>query len=433
MSYLKSVIDSIKAMEASFGLDADFIKYLLSYEKVIEVAVPLVRNNKLSIFPGWRVQHNSLLGYYKGGIRFADNLDLDIMKALALEMTLKCALADLPYGGAKGGIKVDPKKLTQDELEKLSRQYLKKIAEDIGPFKDIPAPDINTNDLIMSWMQDEFKKSLKINGKNKSFAHLIKASFTGKPIKKGGLKGREQATGFGGNVILDKLINDLALEKQKLNIAVQGFGNVGYWFCHFAYKNGYRIVSVSDSRGAIIVNSTNSSFNPDLLLECKRQKGMLSGCYCIGSVCDLSYGKTIKQEELIALNVDILVLAAVEGVINIDNVDQVKAKIIIELANGAVTNKAEEKLTSKGKIVLPDILANAGGVIASYFEWLANIQNLQLSKEKVFMMLTDRLTKIFKEVSDLASRHKISFKKAALLLALTRLQTAFLKKFKLKI
>lgn len=432
MNYFESVLDYIKNIETQFKLSKNFIDYLFSFDKIIEFSIPIVRSNKFSFFQGWRVQHNSLLGYYKGGIRFVDNLDLNTVKALALEMTLKCAVVDLPFGGAKGGVRVDPKILNPSELESLSREYLRKIANDIGPFQDIPAPDVNTNDQIMSWMQDEFRKIVGIGKNDQAFTNLIKASFTGKPIKKGGLKGREEATGYGGVAVLNKLIKSLGFDKEKLSIAVQGYGNVGYWFSHFAYKNGYKIVVVSDSHGGIIKNSHGDSFNPELVLQCKKEKGMLGGCYCIGSVCDLSYGRTITQNEVLSSAVDILVPAAIEGAINKDNADQVRARIVVELANGGVTKEAQERLASKKVIVIPDILANAGGVTASYFEWLANIQNSQPSRDEVLKMLARKLEKAFEEVSALAAKYNTSLKNGALLLALLRLQEAFFEKFKLK-
>ncbi len=432
MTYLESVIDFIKLLGLEFKMNTSFIDYLLTYDKIINFSVPITKQDKIMIYQGWRVQHNSLLGYYKGGIRFVNNLDLDTVKALALEMTLKCALVDLPFGGAKGGVCVDPKSLSRDELESLSRKYASIIANDIGPFQDIPAPDINTNDLIMAWMKDEFAKTMKLGKKSAVPEHLIRASFTGKPLSQGGLRGREEATGYGGVVVLNKLVENLDFDKKNLSIAVQGYGNVGYWFSYFAYRNGYKIVAVSDSHGGIMKNPYGDSFNPQLLLKCKKEKGMLSGCYCIGSVCDLSYGKSISQEELISSPVDILVLAAVEGAINRDNVDRVRAKIVVELANGGISKEAQEKLTTKKIIVIPDILCNAGGVTASYVEWISNIQNYRPSKDEVFRILNEKLNKAFLKVSKLARKHKTSLRNAALLLSLQGLQTAFFKKFKLK-
>ncbi|MEM2744421.1 MAG: Glu/Leu/Phe/Val dehydrogenase, partial [Nitrososphaerota archaeon] len=279
-------------------------------QRIIKVNIPLKRDNgKLEIYEGYRVQHNNFLGPYKGGIRYFLQVDEDEIKTLALLMTLKCALVNLPLGGAKGGIKIDPKTLSESELERLSREYVRKIYDFIGPDKDVPAPDVNTNAKIMDWMIDEY---LKISGRDDSY---LRATFTGKSVENYGIEGREEATGKGGEIVLELLVKKLNLEKS-LRVAIQGFGNVGYNLAKFLFAKGYKIVALSDSKGGIY---SEEGFDPELVMKCKQEKGLISGCYCRGSVCDVSFGKDITNEELLELDVDILVPAATENVINQNN------------------------------------------------------------------------------------------------------------------
>ena len=326
-------------------------------------------------------------------------------------MTIKCALVNLPLGGAKGGIKVDPKTLSEKELENLSREYIRKIYDFIGPDKDIPAPDVNTNSKIIDWMVDEYLKISNSNDKK------LKATFTGKSIENDGSEGREEATGKGGEIILERFVKKLNLQKP-LRVAIQGFGNVGYNLAKFLYQKGYKLVALSDSKGGIY---REEGFNPELVMECKKEKGMISGCYCVGSVCDLRLGKDITNEELLELDVDILVPAALENVITADNADKIKAKIILEMANNPLTDEADEILDKKGKIIIPDILANSGGVTVSYFEMLQNLNNEKWVKEKVFEELEKYLTKAFDEVWEIKEKLNISLRKASFILSLKRI------------
>jgi glutamate dehydrogenase/leucine dehydrogenase len=326
-------------------------------------------------------------------------------------MTIKCALVNLPLGGAKGGIKVDSKTLSEKELENLSREYVRKIYDFIGLNKDIPAPDVNTNAKIMDWMTDEY---LKISN---SKDIKLKATFTGKSIENDGSEGREEATAKGGEIILERFVEKIGLKKP-LTVAIQGFGNVGYNLAKFLYQKGYKLVALSDSKGGIY---SEEGFNPELVMECKKEKGMMSGCYCIGSVCDSKLGKDISNEELFEFDVDVLVPAAFENVINEKNAAKIKVKIILEMANNPLTEEADEILNKRGAIVIPDILANSGGVTVSYFEMLQNLNNEKWSKEKVFEELENYLSKAFDAVWQIKEKLNISLRKASFIVALRRL------------
>ncbi len=376
-------------------------------ERIIKVNLPLRRDDgRLEVCEGYRVQHNNFLGPYKGGIRYYPEVDEDEVKTLALLMTLKCSLVGLPLGGGKGGIKVDPKKLSEKELERLSREYVRKIYDFIGPEKDVPAPDVNTNAKIMDWMVDEYLKLAKKDKQRKDLKiNYLKATFTGKSVENGGSKGREEATGRGGVIILEEIIKKLKIKKS-LRVAIQGFGNVGYHFAKVLYESNkelFKIVALSDSKGGIY---SEEGFNPELVMECKKERGMISGCYCVGDVCDSRLGKDITNEQLLELDVDVLVLAAIEDVIHKDNAKKVKAKIIIEMANRPITSEADEILNKKGVLIVPDILANSGGVIVSYFEMVQNIKNQIWSEKKVFDNLRKHLIEAFNEVWRMKNKFK---------------------------
>jgi len=288
------------------------------------------------------------------------------------------------------------------------------LGDTIGPEVDVPAPDVNTNPKIMAWMVDEYSK----NHKNKLPKNQLLASFTGKPLDKGGSQGRTEATGLGGSFILLKVLKELKLLKPNLTVAIQGFGNVGYFIAYYLEKAGMKVVAVSDSKEGIYVKD---GLNPEMTMDCKKKKGYLSGCYCVGSVCDLRKGKKITNEELLELPVDILIPAALENVVTEKNAGKIKAKIILEMANGPVTDDADIILESKKILVIPDILANSGGVATSYFEWYQNMNSLKWSKEKVFEKLKLQLEKVTKEVLLQKQKNKISMRTAAYVVALKRI------------
>jgi glutamate dehydrogenase/leucine dehydrogenase len=334
-------------------------------------------NGKTKTFQAFRSQHNNALGPYKGGIRFHQNVSESEVKALALWMAIKCAIAGIPYGGGKGGVIVNPKELSKPELERLSRAYVHLVADHIGVNKDVPAPDVNTTPEIMAWMLDEYENIV---------GHHEPGVFTGKPLEIGGSQGRTKATGYGGVIALNHLLDSLksagVLNKPKsqISIAVQGFGNVGYYFAKIASDQGYRVVAVSDSRGAIYVEK---GMDPEATLECKQDKGSLHECYCVDGVCRLDGGKAISNDEILELDVDILVPAALENVITKENAPKVKAKVIVEMANGPLTSEAAAYFAKKGVYVLPDVFANSGGVTVSYLEWVQNRMGYYWSEAEV--------------------------------------------------
>mgnify|MGYP003729606173 CR=1 FL=1 len=354
-------------------------------------------------YKAYRSQHCDALGPFKGGIRFHPNVTKDEVVALSIWMSIKTALVNIPFGGAKGGVKVDPKKLTNESLKIITKEYVKKIHEYIGPQKDIPAPDVNTNAQTMAWMLDAYEE---ITGSH------APAAFTGKPILLGGSFGREEATGKGGAIILKNYINKQKLRTRENAIAVQGFGNVGYWFCVYAEELGFKIVLVSDSTGGI--------YNPQGLdvNKLKLEKDKYGSIF---NVCKNSNYKFVKPEDVLSVNCNVLALAALENAVNQKNAKAVKSQVIIELANGPINPNAEKFLSKKNIAILPDILSNSGGVIVSYFEWVQNLYNYRWNLNKVNKELEKILYTSFENVYNLATQKNISFRKSAYIIALKRI------------
>ena len=402
-------------------LSKSFIDELSTPERIITINFPLKKDSgKVEMMTGYRVQYNNLLGPYKGGLRFHPDVDMDEVSALGFWMMIKNAICNVPFGGGKGGIVVDPKNLSEKELESLSREFAKKLALNIGPNVDVPAPDVNTNSKIMDWIESEYSKIV---------GYEAKAVITGKSIGNGGSIGREEATGLGGFFILEELVKKLNL-KRPLTVAIQGFGNVGSNLAAILHSNGYKIVAISDIKGGIY-DAKNTGFNINLVRSCKLEKGILAGCYCIGSVCDLAkeyHNGIITNDELLQLPVDILIPAAMENVITKNNAKNIKAKIVFEMANGPTTSEADEILNKKGIIVVPDVLANSGGVTVSYFEWYQNMHKEIWPLEKVNDKLKDKMIDAFNKVWEIhqdlpAGRQgkKVTLRTAAYILALKRL------------
>ncbi len=398
------------------------LEILKNPQRILNVTIPVVMDDgSQKVFQGYRVQHNNARGPYKGGIRFHPNVSMDEVKALAFWMAMKCAVADLPLGGGKGGIIVDPKTLSQKELERLSRGYARAIEDCIGPDKDVPAPDVNTNGVIMGWMVDEFttrrakRYDLSATDKKK-----LRSTFTGKRIQDGGSEGREEATGLGGLYVLQSILNKLKL-KGEMTVAVQGFGNVGYNIAKFLDENGFRVVAVSDSKGGIYVPE---GINPALTLECKQKHGYLAGCYCTGSVCDLKKGKQITNDALLELPVDIIVPSALENVLTKANAGKIKAKVVLEMANGPTTADADSALYKKGIPVIPDILSNSGGVSVSAFEWEQNLKGQKWTKAQVNAKLKKKMDLAARAVWDASVKYKTDLRTAAFVVALGRIMAA---------
>ncbi len=413
---LESAQQLIKQTAEQLHFNQKQIEKLLTPEQIHDFTLSIrLDNGTQKEFKGYRIQHNSKRGPYKGGVRFHPKVNSDEVLALATLMSIKTAVVGVPFGGAKGGVAVDPKTLSEKELEELSRAYVRAVYPFIGEEKDSLAPDVNTNSKIIGWMADEYIKAKSEELKTKNIDEKLKsrwrATFTGKPLDMGGSLGRSKATGRGGVIVLKELLNKLNLSK--LSIAVQGFGNVGYYFADIASHEGLSVVAVSDSKGAV----TGTQFLPldiPLVMDCKKEKGYLAGCYCVGGVCDLRKGRQISNEEMLELPVDILVPSALENVINSQNMSKIKAKIIVEMANGPVTEEAYEYLAKKGVVIVPDVLANAGGVAVSYFEWLQNMQNEKWSEEKVNRELEELMSRAFTKIWERSITKKITLKQAAI-------------------
>jgi glutamate dehydrogenase/leucine dehydrogenase len=418
----ESAMAQLKKAAALFSKkDSALLLMLLSQpQRILNVTIPVTMDDgSIKIFQGYRVQFNNAAGPYKGGIRYHPQVSLDEVKALSFWMTIKCSVADLPLGGGKGGIIVDPKSLSTGELERLSRGYARAIADCIGPDKDVPAPDVNTNGVIMGWMTDELFKAKK--AKTKKEKNYLRSTFTGKAIKDGGSEGREEATGLGGLYVLQTILKHHKLTGKRLTAAVQGFGNVGYNMAKFLVENGIKVIAVSDSRGGILVPD---GVNPALTLDCKKKHGYLAGCYCSGSVCDLKKGKPITNAELLELPVDILVPSALENVLTKDNASKIKAKVVLEMANGPTTPEADTILYKRGIPVIPDVLSNSGGVSVSCFEWQQNLKGQHWTKVAVNRKLKAKMEKEATNVWLASKKFKTDLRTAAFYVALTRILKA---------
>lgn len=349
----------------------------------------------------FRVQHSNRRGPYKGGIRFHPQVDYDEVRALATLMSFKTAVAGIPMGGGKGGVAVNPKEISQEALEEISRQYVRGLKDYIGPDKDVPAPDVNTNAKTMDWMVDEYEK---LTGDK------TKASFTGKSIDNGGSFGRDAATGRGGVITLREILSKLDISGP-LTYAMQGWGNVGSYFALIAQKEhpDWKLVAVTDSSGGI--------YEPNGLAADKIDDYKKSG----GKLIGFKAGQKLANEELIGVKADILILAALENALTEDNYSQVQSKIVLELANGPVTYEAYQKLAGKGVQLVPDILANSGGVIVSYLEWVQNKAGEHWSEEKVNRELENLLVKATDQVFEIMKKKNLTLKEAAFALAIERL------------
>lgn len=411
-------MDSVLFMEALSRLDKAFayadidreaVEKLKHPKAILTVSLPLRRDNgSLEVFTGYRVHHNDTRGPTKGGIRFHPSVSLDDIKSLSFWMTIKCAVVGIPFGGAKGGIIVDPKQLSKMELERLSRGYISQIASFIGPDIDIPAPDVYTNAMIMGWMMDEYSKIAR---------QYTPAVITGKPIPLGGSLGREDATGRGAFYCIQELAKKKSWDPKKIRVAVQGFGNAGQHVAQLLHDAGYKIVAISDSQGGIY---RAEGFDVGSLIHIKNSTKKVQAVYCSGSVCETIEATQITNEELLELDVDLLIPAALENQITIDNVSKIKAPVIIEVANGPTSLAAEEILAKRGVLIVPDVLANAGGVTVSYFEWVQNKTGYYWDLEQVQQRLRDIMVREFLNVYQLMESHSIDMRTAAYVHALNR-------------
>lgn len=415
MSLFRSALHQLERAAQCVGLDSSIKELLSAPQRILDVAVPVkMDNGTTKVFHGYRVQYSNARGPYKGGIRYHPKVSLDEVKALALWMAVKCAVAGVPFGGGKGGITVDPKKLSGRELEQLTRGYVRTLRDCIGPQKDVPAPDVNTNAQVMGWFVDEYSALV---------GAFTPGVVTGKPLSVGGSEGREQATGFGGVVVLRALAKKIKLVPSKTRIVVQGIGNVGYWFAHFAHKEGYKIVGVSDSKGGIF-DKNGKGIDPAHALETKRSKGTFSAGYCVGSVCDLKNYPYVTNEKLLELPCDVLIPAAIEDQITARNARRIKARVVLEMANGPTSPDADAILAKRGVTVAPDVLANSGGVATSYFEWVQNLHGYSWKEKEVLQKLTTLMEEAFSAVWARKEKYECDLRTAAFALALERLEEA---------
>lgn len=383
-------------------LPEEAYKILSTPRRVLEVSVPLRRDNgSIEIYKGFRVQHSTTRGPCKGGVRFHPLVDLDETKALAMLMTLKCALTNLPFGGAKGGVNVDPKNLSQSENERVTRRYTSEIMPIIGPDRDIPAPDVGTDERNMGWMMDTYS----VNA-----GYSVPGVVTGKPIEIGGTLGRKSATGDGISFITDELMKSRGSIKQKKRVAIAGFGKVGAHAAIALEKLGYKIVAVSDVSGGVIGFSSID----ELYKEYQEFK----------SFDNFTKYEKLSNTELLALDVDILIPSALSDFITKENASSIKAKVIIEGANAPITYEADRIIADNNIIVVPDILANSGGVIVSYFEWVQDKQQYFWNVDDVKDNLSKIIRESFSKVYEKAISDKISMREAALIISAERVYTA---------
>lgn len=365
----------------------------------VHVSIPVrMDDGSLHVFEGYRVQYDDSRGPFKGGIRFHPQTNIHEVKALAFWMTFKCATVGIPYGGGKGGVTVDPKKLSERELEQLSRGWARSMRDVIGPDRDIPAPDVYTNPKIMGWMMDEYSEAV---------GSYTPGVLTGKPLSVGGSEGRGTATAQGGMYVTEEVLKKLKIKKP--TIAIQGFGNAGSVYATLAQQNGWKVVAASDSKGGVV---NQKGLDVKQLAAHKRKTG---------SVRDFPGAKNVDNERLLLVECDILVPAALEGVITRVNASRIKAKIVIELANGPTTPEADEKLHNKGVVLVPDILANAGGVTVSYFEWVQNLMNYYWTEKEVMAKLRPIMVSAFNAVWSTAQHHNIDLRTAAYVVATRRI------------
>jgi glutamate dehydrogenase (NAD(P)+) len=391
-------------------LEDGYRQVLSQPKRILEVELPIrMDDGSVRVFTGWRVQHNDARGPFKGGIRYHPKTDLDEVKALAMWMTWKTAIVDIPYGGAKGGVRVDPKALSKGELERLTRRYAYAISPVIGAETDIPAPDVYTDPQVMAWIMDTFSM---LRG------YPEPGVITGKPLEIGGSEGREEATARGIQHVLEEVVKVSKVDPKKARVAVQGYGNAGYFSAKFAHELGMKVVAVSDTKGAIF---SQDGLDPDAVLEHKRRTGSVVGFQ--GAEL-LDRNPEAANAKLLELDAEFLIPAAVENVITDRNADEIKAKFVIEAANGPTTSEADDILHEKGVMLVPDVLSNAGGVTVSYFEWVQARTREWWDVETVRSKLKARMSKSFHDVYNMQKELSVDMRTAALALAIKRVARA---------
>lgn len=397
----KLAISELGAIYSDLNLSQEELDLLDMPRRSFIVHFPVrMDSGKNKMFVGYRVQYNDARGPAKGGIRFHPELTLDHVKDLSFLMALKCAVVNIPFGGSKGGVVVNPKELSRNELEQVTRGYIRSIANYIGPFTDIPAPDVYTDEKIMVWILDEYER---MKGEH------VFAVVTGKPVELGGSKARSYSTSLGGIYVLEEAMKRMDMDKFGVSIAVQGFGNVGENAAHILHDRGYKVIAVSDSKGGIL---NKRGLDIKVVMEHKAQKD---------NVMDFEGSSNITNEELLTCECDILIPAALSDQLNKDNANDVKAKIVLELANAPTTKEADDIFFDKKIMLIPDALANAGGVVVSYFEWIQNLNNDYWEEAKVLERLKKTMITAFNEVHSLCDEKSCRMRKSAYHLAIKRI------------
>lgn len=409
-----------ETVQKQFNKTADLIDLNPNIRKILgitnnEIIVHFpvkMDNGNVEIFTGYRVQHNNALGPYKGGLRYHPTVDVDAAKALAMWMTWKTSLAGLPYGGAKGGIQIDPRNYSLSELERITRRFTYALGENIGPEHDIPAPDVNTNAQTMAWIADTYMSTISSSERSQN-QHVV----TGKPVGSGGLEGRDRATGFGVYLCIKLYYQAKGEELKGKTFAVQGFGNVGYWASHFLNIDGARLIAVQDAH-ATLFNSNGISVE-DLFEHSKPRKGSIEG---------FNGATEIDPDEFFGLQCDILIPAALGNQITAENAPVIKAKLVAEGANGPTDHEGEKILLKNGIDIIPDILCNSGGVIGSYFEWLQNRNGELWQLEEVMEKLEKKIKQVFSNVAQEVEKRETDWRTAAYILAVARIETAYVQR-----
>ena len=395
----KACCDQFERAADKLGLEENFSNSLMMPDRELAIEVPLKRDDgSLAVFKGYRIQHNNARGPFKGGIRYHQEVDLDEVRALAALMTYKTAVVDIPYGGGKGGITIDPRDYSERELEQLSRRFFRRISPIIGVNKDIPAPDVNTNAQIMAWFMDEYSQ-------NHGYSPGI---VTGKPIDLGGSLGREAATGRGVYFTIREAAAEFEVDLSEATAVIQGFGNVGSFAAKFLHEAGCKVIAVSDVTGGL---HEPNGLDISSLTDYVKENRVIEGS---------GQGKKLSNEELLTIQCDFLVPAALGGVIHKMNADNLNCRFVIEAANGPTTPPGDEILFDKSIPVIPDILTNAGGVTVSYFEWVQNLQQFRWEEDDVNAKLEKKMVSAYSEVSTLRKEKKVSFRTAAFMVAIDR-------------
>lgn len=401
MNAFENAMQQLHKATGAAKISEEDIEILKSPQKIIQVTFPVtLENGKIRYFNGYRVQYNDVKGPAKGGIRFHPDVDLDEVKALSFWMSIKNSVVNIPFGGGKGGVVINTKEHSRVELERVSRAFIRAIHKDIGPQVDIPAPDVYTNPQVMGWMMDEYEAIMG------AYAPGI---ITGKPISLGGSRGRDVATAMGGYYVLKEAMNTYEMDPSKTSVVIQGFGNAGRNLASILYNNGYSVIAVSDSQAGMF---NKKGLNIDDLIDHKSEKSTVKG---------FKDGKEISNQELLEIDCDVLVPAALENVITGKNAENIKARFILEVANGPLTSEADFILKGKNTVIIPDVLANAGGVVVSYFEWAQNNYGYYWFEEEVLQRLEARMVAAFRDIYQKSKAREMSMREAAFILAIQRI------------